>query len=48
MTFVDWTLGKAHFFSMNSETAIDTANFSDKDMEWLSTTLKTVDRYDTR
>lgn len=42
--FFSWTLGNAHFVSMNSETAIDTANFTDYEMQWVEADLKTVDR----
>ena len=42
--FFSWNLGNAHFVSMNSETAVDTANFTDYEMEWVERDLKTVDR----
>ena len=36
--------GAAHFVSMNSETAIDTPNFSDKEIEWVESDLAAVNR----
>ena len=42
--FYSWEQGPAHFISMNSETAIDTANFSSAEIAWLEDDLKHVDR----
>lgn len=40
--YYSWDAGHAHFISLNSETAIDTANFSDELLEWLSADLEKV------
>lgn len=42
--YYSWEMGSIHFISMNSETAIDTANFNDKELAWAESDLSTVDR----
>jgi len=42
--FYSWTVGPVHFIAGNSETAIDTANFSPSFLAWLEADLQSVDR----
>lgn len=42
--FYSWDLGFAHFIALNSETALDTANFKDDEVEWVRQNLAAVDR----
>jgi 3',5'-cyclic AMP phosphodiesterase CpdA len=42
--FYSWTVGPVHFIAGNSETAIDTANFSPAFLSWLEADLASVDR----
>jgi predicted phosphodiesterase len=42
--YYSWTMGHTHFLSCNSETAIDTANFSPSQLKWMVKDLKTVNR----
>eukprot|EP00595_Chromulina_sp_UTEXLB2642_P000868 CAMPEP_0196766898 /NCGR_PEP_ID=MMETSP1095-20130614/32505_1 /TAXON_ID=96789 ORGANISM="Chromulina nebulosa, Strain UTEXLB2642" /NCGR_SAMPLE_ID=MMETSP1095 /ASSEMBLY_ACC=CAM_ASM_000446 /LENGTH=324 /DNA_ID=CAMNT_0042131801 /DNA_START=497 /DNA_END=1471 /DNA_ORIENTATION=- len=42
--YYSWNCGKTHFIAGNSETAIDTANFSTNFINWLENDLKSVDR----
>lgn len=42
--FYSWTVGPVHFIAGNSETAIDTANFSPEFISWLEADLASVDR----
>jgi hypothetical protein len=42
--YYSWTVGPVHFIAGNSETAIDTANFSPSFLSWLEADLATVDR----
>ena len=45
--YYSWELGYTHFVSMNSETAIDTANFDEDEVAWLKSDLSKVDRAST-
>jgi len=40
--YYSWEAGFSHFISLNSETAIDTANFSDEMLNWLQKDLEQV------
>lgn len=42
--YYSWNAGNTHFISANSETAIDTADFSESFLVWLEEDLKSVDR----
>lgn len=42
--YYSWEYGPIKFISMNSETVIDTGNFSDEEIDWLNTVMTTVDR----
>lgn len=42
--YYQWVNGPAHFISLNSETAIDTADFHELEIEFLKKTLSSVDR----
>jgi hypothetical protein len=42
--FYSWNAGPIHFLSCDSETMIDTANFSPKQLEWMVKDLKRVNR----
>lgn len=42
--FFSWDLGYTHFVALNSETAVDTANFADDEIEWVRQNLAAVDR----
>lgn len=42
--FYSWNSGRAHFVSGNSESAIDTANFSDEYLNWLEKDVAALDR----
>ena len=42
--FYSWNSGRAHFVSGSSESAIDTANFSDEYLNWLEKDVAAVDR----
>ena len=42
--YFSWEQGFVHFVSMNSETAIDLADFDEDEISWLIENLKSVDR----
>lgn len=42
--FFSWNLGYTHFIALNSETAVDTANFAENEIEWVRENLAAVDR----
>lgn len=42
--FYSWSLGPVYFISMNSETAVDTADISHKQQLWLAAELAALDR----
>lgn len=42
--FFSWDLGYTHFIALNSETAVDTANFAGDEIEWVRQNLAAVDR----
>ena len=42
--YYNWINGPAHFISLNSETAIDTADFHELEIEYLKKVLSNVDR----
>jgi predicted phosphohydrolase len=42
--YYSWIAGPVHFLAMNSETAIDTANFNDAELAWAQNELDNVDR----
>lgn len=42
--YFSWNAGYAHFLSCDSETAIDTANFSPTQIEWMAKDLRRVNR----
>ena len=42
--FFSWNLGYTHFIALNSETAVDTANFAQDEIEWVQQNLAAVDR----
>jgi hypothetical protein len=42
--FYSWNSGRAHFVSGNSESAIDTANFSEDYLSWLEKDVTALDR----
>jgi len=42
--YYSYNMGHAHFAAMNSESALDTAQFKDEEMEWLTQDLAGVDR----
>ena len=42
-----WDLGYAHFIALNSETAIDVANFEKDEIAWVRSNLESVDRNNT-
>jgi acid phosphatase type 7 len=42
--YYSWTVGPVHFIAGNSETAVDTANFSPQFLAWLEQDLSLVDR----
>jgi hypothetical protein len=42
--FYSWNSGSAHFVSGNSESAIDTADFTEKYLTWLQDDVSAVDR----
>lgn len=45
--YYSWELDNIHFISMNSETAIDTANFNEDEIAWTENDLNSVDRTNT-
>jgi acid phosphatase type 7 len=45
--YYSWDVEGIHFISMNSETAVDTANFNTDEIAWATADLGTVDRVKT-